>query len=193
MKDLILKSCAASFCLSLAIPVLLNEPVYGSLLFSIGLYTICVLKLKLFTGIVGFIFEDRICLVELFTILFFNVICGYLFGFLFSIMDNSLVELALRKVDTWEFSFSYFLKTFMCGAIMYIAVKLYREKTSLGIFFGVPLFLFSGFQHSIANSIIMGTSNSFSFSLILAILGNLIGALFIWFLSKNVISFKIKL
>ena len=192
MKDLILKSCAASFCLSLAIPVLLKEPVYGSLLFSIGLYTICVLKLKLFTGIAGFIFEDRICLVWLFTILFFNVVCGYTFGFLFSIMDNSLVELALRKVDTWEFSFPYFLKAFMCGAIMYIAVKLYREKTSLGIFFGVPLFLFSGFQHSIANSIIMGTSNSFSFSLVLAILGNLIGALFIWFLSKNVISFKIK-
>ena len=58
--------------------------------------------------------------------------------------------------------------------------------------FGVPLFLFSGFQHSIANSIIMGTSKSFSLVLLLYILGNLIGALFIWFFSKDTMIFKIK-
>lgn len=193
MKELVLKSCAAPFCLSLAIPILLKDPVYGSLLFSFGLFTICVLELRLFTGIVGFLFEDKIGILEVFTILFFNVIAGYFFGFLLSIMDNSLIELSLQKVDMWEFSFSHSLEAFMCGAIMYIAVKLYRERTSIGIFFGVPLFLVSGFQHSIANSIIMGISNSFSSVLLLTILGNLIGALFIWFFSRNVMGFKIKL
>lgn len=187
MKELIFKSCAASLCLALAIPILLVNQLYGSILFSLGLLTICVLKLKLFTGIAGFIFEDRISALYVSVILFSNLIFGYIIGLLLSVMDSSLYNLALMRVEHWDFSLSYFIKAFMCGIIMYVAVKLFREKNLFGIIIGVPLFLLSGFQHSIANIIISGVCCTFNPAIILAIIGNLFGSLFVWFLSREVI------
>ena len=73
----------------------------------------------------------------------------------------------------------------MCGVIMYLAVKMYKEKTALGIIFGVPLFIFSGFQHSIANIITLGVASTFDWSIILCILGNFIGSLFVWYISTD--------
>ena len=46
---------------------------------------------------------------------------------------------------------------------MYICVNEYKENNSIiGILYGVPLFIFCGFQHSIANIIILGVARTFS-------------------------------
>ena len=52
---------------------------------------------------------------------------------------------------------------------------MYKKGTPLGIIFGVPLFIFCGFQHCIANVITMGVGLAFDWSLILCIIGNFFG------------------
>ena len=185
-KELVLKSIGAAFLISLGNYALLKlgSPI-GPVIFAFGLLGVCYLGQNLFTGKCGFLIANKIPPLDLFMILIVNLVAGYLLGLLFSITDNSLIPVAIEKVNTWSFSLSFFLKAFFCGAIMYIAVKLYQEKTPLGIIFGVPLFIFCGFQHCIANVITLGVARTIDASLLLAILGNFIGSLFFWYISKS--------
>ena len=184
--DLIRLAVAASFLIGLGDFVLLKigEPL-GPFLFSFGLLGVCVLGLNLFTGKCGFLFEDRIKFLDIVLILVINLIFGYAIGVLFSVMDGSAVSAAEAKVANWDISWGFFLKSVMCGAIMYLAVELYRRGTKLGILIGVPLFIFSGFQHSIANVITMGVAVSFSWSVLLCALGNFVGSIATWGLCRK--------
>ena len=185
-KELILKSIGASFLISLGNYALLKlgSPI-GPIIFAFGLLGVCYLGQNLFTGKCGFFIEDKIKFSDLMIILVVNLVAGYLFGLLYSITDKELVKVATDKVNTWSFSLPFLIKSFLCGTIMYIAVKMYREKTPLGILFGIPLFIFCGFQHCIANVITLGVARTFDVSLILAIIGNFVGSLFFWYISKN--------
>ena len=69
--------------------------------------------------------------------------------------------------------------------IMYICVELFKRGTYIGILYGVPLFIYCGFPHCIANIIILGVAMTWHWSIILAIVGNLIGGMIINILSKN--------
>lgn len=140
---------------------------------------------NLFTGKCGFLFEDKIKIKDLLIILIVNLIAGYLFGLLFSITDKEVYNNALLKVASWDISIAFFIKSILCGIIMYIAVFMYRKGTPLGIIYGIPLFIFCGFQHCIANIITLGVARTFHSSIILCILGNFIGSLFIWYISKD--------
>ena len=184
--ELFLKSIGAAFLISLGNYALLKlgNPI-GPVIFAFGLLGVCYLGQNLFTGKCGFFIEDKIPFLDLMIILIVNLIAGYLFGLMYSITDESLIVTAVDKVKTWDFSLAFLIKSFMCGTIMYIAVKMYREKTPLGIIFGIPLFIFCGFQHCIANVITLGVARTFDDSLILAIIGNFIGSLFFWYISKN--------
>jgi len=73
----------------------------------------------------------------------------------------------------------------LCGVIMYIAVYMYKKGTPFGIIYGIPLFIFCGFQHCIANVITMGIARTFDLSIIICIIGNFLGSLFIWYISKE--------
>ena len=70
---------------------------------------------------------------------------------------------------------------------MYIAAYMYRKGTPLGAIYGVPLFIFCGFQHCVANAITLGIARTFDWSLVLAVLGNWVGALLIWYFSKDLV------
>ena len=69
---------------------------------------------------------------------------------------------------------------------MYIAVYMYKKGTPLGIIFGIPLFIFCGFQHCIANIITLGVARTFDLSLLICIIGNFLGSLIVWYLAKDV-------
>ncbi len=186
MKELILKSIGAAFLISLGNYALLKlgNPI-GPVIFAFGLLGVCYLGQNLFTGKCGFLIEDKIPFGDLMIILVVNLIAGYLFGLMYSIADESLISVAVEKVKTWDFSLAFLIRAFLCGVIMYIAVKMYREKTPLGIIFGIPLFIFCGFQHCIANVVTLGVARGFDDSLLLAIIGNFIGSLFFWYISKS--------
>ena len=185
-KELILKSIGAAFLISLGNYALLKlgNPI-GPVIFAFGLLGVCYLGQNLFTGKCGFLFEDHINFWDLLIILIVNLIAGYIFGLIYRYTDKELVEVALGKVSSWSISLPFFFKAFLCGTIMYIAVKMYRVGTPLGIIFGIPLFIFCGFQHCIANVITLGVAKTFDWSLLIAVLGNFVGSLFIWYISKD--------
>ncbi len=174
-------AAGASLLIGLGDYVLLKigTPI-GPFLFAFGLLGVCVLKLNLFTGKCGFLFEDGIKPSELLAILIANLIFGYLIGAVFGLIDFDVFSAATAKVASWDFSAEFFLRSALCGVIMYLAVAIYRQGSPLGILFGVPLFIFCGFQHSIANVITLGAAFTFDWSLVLCVVGNFAGALAAW-------------
>ena len=190
MKDkieLINKSIAASLLIGLGNYALLKlgNPI-GPVIFALGLLGVCYMGLNLFTGKCGFLVQDKIKPSDLIIILLVNLIAGYLIGLAFSITDKEVLANAIKKVGTWDISVAFFLKSILCGIIMYIAVYMYRKNTPLGIIYGIPLFIFCGFQHCIANIITMGVARTFHSSIFICILGNFLGSLFIWYISRSI-------
>ena len=185
--ELINKSVAAALLIGLGNYALLKlgSPI-GPILFSLGLLGVCYMGLNLFTGKCGFLFQDKIKVLDLLIILIANLVAGYIIGLMFSLCDSVVFDNAVLKVDTWELSLSFFIKSVLCGNIMYIAVYMYRKGTPLGIIFGIPLFIFCGFQHCIANIITLGIARTFDLSLLICIIGNFIGSLIVWYLAKDI-------
>ena len=184
--DLITKAIGASLLIGIGdyVLLLLGNPI-GPFLFAIGLLGVCVMKLNLFTGKCGFWLEDKIPFLHLFIILIVNLAAGWGIGYLFSFANAEIVTAAVTKVASWDVSWSFFIRSVMCGAIMYIAVLLYRKGTNFGILLGIPTFIFCGFQHCIANAITLGVAHGWSWTLPICVLGNLVGSLSMWDLSRN--------
>ncbi len=182
-SELIRKSIAAALMIGLGNYILLKigNPI-GPFLFAFGLLSVCVMGANLFTGKCGFLIEDEIRPLHLVLILLGNLVAGYLFGLMFSIADAGIVIAAREKVSSWNFDWSFFIRSILCGVIMYLAVAIYRKNSKLGILFGVPLFILCGFQHCIANIITLGVAQAFSWTIVICILGNFIGSLATWWL-----------
>ena len=191
-SNLIRKSIDASVLIGLGNYVLLKlgNPL-GPFLFAFGLLGVCVMGANLFTGKCGFLFEDKIKPLNLLIILLVNLLAGYLVGLLFSVCDAGIVAAAQEKVASWNFDWSFFVRSVMCGVIMYLAVAIFRKGSKLGILFGVPLFIFCGFQHCIANVITLGVAMGWSWTLILAVAGNFAGSLAMWWLCRELAAVKI--
>ena len=186
MQDIIKKSAAAALLIGLGDFALLKlgEPL-GPIIFAFGLLGVCYLGLNLFTGKCGFLFEDKLKIRDLLIILAANLVFGYLIGLIFHVADPSIVGPAMDKVAGWEFTLEFFIRSLLCGIIMYLAVKMYKKGTPVGIIFGIPLFIFCGFQHCIANVITLGVAMEFSWTLILAVLGNFLGAILMSYISTD--------
>jgi len=193
MKELINKSIGAAILISLGDYALLKlgNPI-GPIIFALGLLGVCYMGQNLFTGKCGFFIEDKIPFYSLMLILITNLIAGYLMGLCFSLCDAEVVQNALSRISGWDISLSFFLKSVLCGIIMYVAVLMHRKGTSLGIIYGIPLFIFCGFQHCIANIITLGAARTFDWSIVLCILGNFFGSLLMWYFSKDVTTSKKK-
>ena len=191
LKELVGKSAGAAILIALGNYALLKlgNPI-GPVIFAFGLLGVCYMKQNLFTGKCGFLFEDKIRVLDLLIILVVNLITGFAIGLLFSKMDPVVYQNAVEKVATWHIGGSFFAKAVMCGIIMYIAVLMYRKNTPLGIIYGIPLFIFCGFQHCIANVVTLGAARTFDWSLLVCIAGNFIGSIVMWYISKDVVKEK---
>lgn len=159
--------------------------VVGALLFCLGLLTICHFKLDLFTGKVGFMLtENKVQWGKLLIILIGNLIGAIFMGTLLGCTDINLVATAATLINSkLEIWWRVLGSSFITGILMYLAVALYKGQKPIGIFLCVPAFLLSGFDHCIALAgyIAMGATYSwFALGfLVLAIIGNTIGSLFI--------------
>ena len=185
--ELINKSIGAAFLISLGNYALLKlgNPI-GPVIFALGLLGVCYMGQNLFTGKCGFLFQDKMKPVDLFMILLTNLVAGYLIGLVYSTLDTEVVTNATAKVATWSVSMPFFSKSILCGVIMYIAVFMYRKGTPLGIIYGIPLFIFCGFQHCIANIVTLGVAKTFHWSILICVLGNFLGSLIMWVISKDI-------
>ncbi len=157
----------------------------GAVLFSVALLAICMFSLYLFTGKIGYLATDRSVsnIISLVTGLVGNAVgaCGT--GFLVKLCRTPLVEKA-SSICTAKLEQSY-LQTFLlaafCGVLMYTAVEIYRSKGSaLGILICIPVFILSGFEHSVADMFYFSLSSLSparpAIFILFAVLGNAVGA-----------------
>ena len=170
-----------------------ENKVVGAVLFCIALLSICWFGFNLYTGKVGFLLADhsRANLSLTFTGLLGNALGTLLFGLLIAAALPQLREAALAACDKrlMQLPWQTLLRGFFCGMLMYTAVWSFRErKTPLGILFCIPVFVLSGFEHSIADMFYFALAGLFRLQslwfLLLVVLGNSLGGLFIPFLQR---------
>ncbi len=162
--------------------------IVGAILFSVALLCICMQGYSLYTGKIGFILSNhsREDVAVLLFGLLGNIIATVIFGLALGYAIPSLVEAAApiceSKLDQqW---LQTFIRAVFCGMLMYQAVSIYRnhEKNIAGILFCIPVFILSGFEHSIANMFYFAAARSFSLEVVLyifiVILGNSVGGVF---------------
>lgn len=183
------KAVSASIMISFGVCVLLlaGNPA-GPFLFALGLASVCILKLSLFTGKCGYIIRSGTSAAELAEMLCINILSAAGMGTLFRhAFGDKIMQAALAKTATWEASPEFFIKSVLCGMIMFIAVDTYKKGHMVGILFGVPLFILCGFQHCIANVVTMyAADHVVIIPTVLCILGNLTGSVIIsWLLREE--------
>ncbi len=158
----------------------------GACFFTIALLIICYRGYSLYTGKIGFMAYNHkgSDFVTLLTGLFGNVIGTLLSGLAVSFALSDRAKLAKTMCETKldDDLVGVFIKAIFCGILMYLAVAVFKEnKSPLAIFFCVPVFILSGFEHSIADMFYFFTARIFSLEmlifLIIVILGNTVGGL----------------
>lgn len=169
-----------------------SNSVIGSFLFSIGLLTICMYGMNLYTGKIGYILINKIdYIIELIISLIGNFIGTFLVGRMILLTRFSYICDKATKISNLKLHdtlFSIFILSIFCGILMYIAVNNYKKTTNeigkyIGIFMCVMVFILCGFEHCVANMFYFTVAKVWSFKalkyLIVMILGNSVGSILI--------------
>lgn len=172
----------------------------GGLMFSFGLFTIIQCGFALYTGKVGYIPENKpIYIREVLITLLGNVVGTALSAFLVSatrigakVHENASASMATKLGDSVP---SQIILGFFCGLLMYLAVdngKRCRQVGSDASFvFGtaipVMLFIFCGFNHSVADCFYMfaaGASLKGALYILTVAFGNAMGGMLVPVMKK---------
>lgn len=183
-----LSGVSAGVCIALGGSVFLavDNRVVGAVLFSVALLSICMKGYALFTGKVGFLPEDRskaalqLLLAGLLGNLIGTFLCGLALRFALPAYAETAGALCRAKLSLAPAA--VLVRGFFCGILMYLAVSIWKERgTPLGILFCIPVFILSGFEHSIADMFYFAVSGIVSLQafvfLWLVIIGNALGAM----------------
>ena len=172
--------------------------VLGSLLFAIGLFTVCTCMLHLYTGKIGMVYEGKQTkdfYISLPVMLIGNAIGAFGFGFaLWAIFKDTSVMETVNRICTSRTTLASFddflaviVQSTLCGVCVYLAVKAFslNRLKPIGILllvFFVFVFVYSGFQHCIANMFYFGFGNHINgytfINLAFCILFNSLGPVF---------------
>jgi formate/nitrite transporter FocA (FNT family) len=167
-----------------------DNHVIGSFLFALGLLTICMYGMNLYTGKIGYVLinKPKYLLELLFTLignLIGTVSCGYLL--FLSRIGNKLRESAevICNVKLNDNLLSIFILSIFCGIIMYLAVDMYKKVEGfgryVGIFMGITVFILAGFEHCVANMFYFSAANMWTWKTVLyvfiMVLGNSTGSI----------------
>lgn len=170
-----------------------ESKVVGSLLFCIGLVTVCTYGLKLFTGAIGYLLTDgtkplgtRLAQA---TAIWLGNLCGTWLTAQAVLLSRPVLAEKAGAVAVAKLALApgqVFILAVFCGMLMYLGVDIYRNQQGthrlVGIFLAVPVFILAGFEHSIANmyylKLGMGTllHGQTMVLLLVATLGNSLGA-----------------
>lgn len=173
--------------------------VVGAILFAIGLLTICVYKMNLYTGMIGYILENKLGYLK--TLIF--TLLGNLLGTIITallILNTRIANISIRAremviIKISDNYLSVFILSVFCGILMYIAVNNFKKgKDSiikyLSIFICVVVFILCGFEHCIANMYYISLAKAWSFksaiSMLFMIFGNSVGAIIMAFFNNKI-------
>ena len=193
-----LKVFAQSVCAGILIAIggsvflACEDRVVGAVLFSVALLCICYKGYYLFTGKIGYLTEthtprDLACLL---TGLLGNLLTVCLLGYLIRYAVPTVGKTAelVCQGKLAQMIPQTLLRAVFCGILMYLAVSIFRDsKTPIAILFGIPVFILSGFEHSIADMFYFAASGKTDVRTVIfiltAVLGNSLGAVILPLLS----------
>ena len=160
----------------------------GAVLFSIGLYAICVHGLHLFTGKVGYLVGKSAGYPGVLAVIWAGNYAGTGLTAL-ALRASRIAPLAARaaalcEVKLGDSLLSLFLLAVFCGLLMFIAVDGYkRTQNPLILFFCVAVFILCGFEHCIADMFYFSLAGVFTAQSLLRLavitLGNSAGGVLI--------------
>ncbi len=163
-----------------------GNKIAGAILFSVALLCICYKGLNLFTGKVGYMAEkhDKSAFSTLLLGLLGNAVATVGVGFILSYALPELYAVA-EPIVTAKLSQEWWqtlVRAIFCGILMFLAVSVYKEKkTPAAIFLCIPVFILSGFEHSIANMVYFAMGRVVSLDgfiyLLIVVVGNAIGGM----------------
>lgn len=154
----------------------------GAILFAVGLFTIFSFRLDLYTGKVGYVFDNKPpYLIYLLVVIIGNFIGCLILGLMMPL--DAASALAERKLADYDFLRVLF-KGVLCGMLMFIAADCYKNtKSFIATFVCVPVFILAGFEHSIADMFYFCSAGAFSVDslvfIITVLIGNAIGGFLI--------------
>ena len=170
--------------------------IVGSLVFPIGLSLVCFLSLNLFTGKIGYVFDnDKNYLGFLGLVYIGNILGSLIMGawamvvFRDTPMYQTALNISAGKLYPLEFwpLVKVFAGAVLCGVLVYIAIFCYKTFKKvwlklIGIFLAIGLFVFLKFDHCIANMFYFSFSWSWNKGLAylnigIVTLGNSLGAI----------------
>lgn len=172
--------------------------IVGSLLFPIGLTLVCFLSLALFTGKIGYFFDNNKKEYGKFLLIVYlgNIVGSLLVGFLCLLsfkgipkvtdVINSIAD-SKMNIPNFMAGFKVFCGATLCGALVYLAVFFYKTFKNVvlkvvGIFVPIAVFVYFGFDHCVANMFYFTFAFSFAkgysyLNILLATVGNSVGAI----------------
>ncbi len=168
-----------------------EDRLVGSVLFTVGLFTICVFGLHLFTGKVCYVFErDLDYALDLPFIWLGNLAGTWLSAqaALLTRIGPALAERAavLCRTKLGDTLGSVFVLAVFCNLLIYIAVEGFNHAPHdlgryLALFFGVVVFIQCGFEHCVANMYYFTVAGAWSgralVCLLVTTLGNAVGGI----------------
>ena len=188
----------------------MNLKYLGGVLFSVGLFTICLVGLHLYTGKIGYVLENKKdYLLSLLIMLIGNMIGAIGFGYLLyltGISTNGILKdtvtnvinnkLILFNDEAYKGVIKVLIYSFFCGIMVFLAVHIFKISNNfiiktINLVICVALFVITGMEHCIANMFYFAIGNAYVhigeclLSIGLAILGNSGGAILTYLVFKS--------
>lgn len=170
----------------------------GAFLFAVGLLTICAFGLNLFTGKIGYVVVNKTWIDC--ALIWLGNLCGcILCGIMVRLTRPEVAAAATALVEAKLLisPLKAVILGICCGVLMFIAVDIYKNTQNFGRYLGiilcVPVFILSGFEHSIADMFYcalgissIGQLGPILLFLLFVTIGNTLGAVcFQWAIPKK--------
>ncbi len=170
-----------------------ESKILGSVLFTVGLFTVCCFGFNLYTGKVCYVFENKPgYTLDVVIIWLGNLLGTWLTAQLF--LATRIGEgFALRAAELCATKLgdellSIFILAIFCNIMIFIGVDGYKRNPHevgkyLALFFGVVVFIICGFEHCVANMFYFSVAGAWSARtfgyLLVMTLGNAVGGVII--------------
>ena len=180
-KTLILGVLAGiSMSLGGTVYLLSADKTVGALLFSVGLFCVCVFGFNLFTGKVCYVFQNDAAYALSLPLIWLGNLAGTGAVALFASLTRNSAALqekamALCQVKLNDGLLSLFFLGLLCNIFIYIAVEGYRSNPHelgkyLSLFLGIMVFILSGTEHCVADMFYFWMAGAWSGRAVLCIL-----------------------
>lgn len=174
--------------------------ILGSILFATGLLSVCGFSLFLFTGKIGYAFENKKeYLIQLGVGYLGNIIGACLTGYIcywtapftngaLGAVVTSISESRDLLGSSGEAWWSALLLGFLCGILVFVGVDIFKKKPGvvgvLGLILAVTTFVVGGTEHCIANMFYFSAANHWNggnfLNILLVTFGNALGSISFW-------------